>query len=298
MSRSPWRPRGPWKCRPGNDLATPLPASRDGPVGSGRHGGSAYHARLAPELPPHEAEHVARNVAAVRERIEAARGRGAHAAPAVRLVAVTNSASTACYAPLARAGVRDLGENRVQDAAWRKPDAPPGLTWHGIGHLQRNKIAQAVATFDVFHALDSLRLADALEAHLADRGRRWPVFVQVNASGEGQKGGFAPEEALGVLEQVLQRHPHLEPVGWMTMAAFGAPEGDLRRTFRTLRALRDDARRRGLGDPPPGELSMGMTDDFELAVEEGATVVRVGRALFEGVASGVDVPPPATGDQA
>ncbi len=246
---------------------------------------------LSSPAPLGTAAQLARNVETVRARIEAARRRGPRGAPTVRLVAVTKSAPPAAYAPLAEAGVGDVGENRVGSAARRKALAPPGLVWHGIGHLQRNKIPEAVATFDVFHALDSLRLAVALDAHLATCGRRWPVLIQVNASEESAKGGVPPDDALAALAEIAARCPRLEVVGWMTMAAFGGTEGDLRRTFRTLWDLRDEARRRGLGDPPPGDLSMGMTDDFEIAVEEGATVVRVGRALFEHVAFGPDVPP-------
>jgi pyridoxal phosphate enzyme (YggS family) len=213
-------------------------------------------------------------------------------------VAVTKAAPEACFGSLLRAGVTDVGENRVHAAARRRPGAPAGLRWHGIGHLQRNKIPEALATFDVFHALDSLRLAQGLERHLAPAGRRWPVLVQVNASAEEQKGGLGPEEASAFLAEILTRCPHLQVTGWMTMAAFGASEGDLRRTFRTLRALRDEVRGRGLGDPPPGELSMGMSDDFEIAIEEGATVVRVGRALFQGVPADSGSPQGEAGDAA
>ena len=241
---------------------------------------------------------MAANVAAVRARMEVARGRSPRSAAAVRLVAVTKSAPVTWIGALARAGVHDVGENRVLEAARRRARAPAGLRWHGIGHVQRNKVPEALATFDVFHALDGLRLAGTLERHLAGGARRWPVLIQVNASGEAQKGGVRPEEAADLLVAVLGGCPHLQPVGWMTMAAFGASEGDLRRTFRTLRALRDEVRRQGLGDPPPGELSMGMSDDFEIAIEEGATVVRVGRALFEGVAEGGGSPQGEAGDAA
>lgn len=225
---------------------------------------------------------LAANVDALRGRIEAARRRGAHAAGAVTLVVVTKAQPPAVFAPLAAAGVTDIGENRVQQAAARRPGAPAGLTWHGIGHLQRNKVASAVATFDVFHALDSLRLAERLEQALAAAGRTWPVYVQVNAAEDPAKGGWHADDVPAALD-ALAGLPHLAPVGFMTMAAAGAQESALRRTFRTLRDVRDEAVRRGVGSTVPEGLSMGMSNDFEIAVEEGATAVRVGRAVFAGV---------------
>ncbi len=221
-------------------------------------------------------------MAAIRARIEAARIRGPEAAEAVELVVVTKSVEPSIFGPLAAAGIRTVGENRVQSAAARKPLGPNDWTWHGIGHLQRNKARTAIEIFDVFEALDSLRLAGHLDSLLADAGRPWPVYLQVNAAEDPAKGGFAPGETLEALRTVLG-HAHLEPRGFMTMAKIGAEEGDLRATFRTLREIRDESLRLGLLEPGAGGLSMGMSDDFEIAVEEGATLVRVGRAVFSGV---------------
>jgi pyridoxal phosphate enzyme (YggS family) len=222
------------------------------------------------------------NLEDVRGRMEGARSRGAHAAPAVRLVVVTKMAPPDVFGLLRAAGEVDVGENRVQAAAERRPGAPPGLTWHGIGHLQRNKAAQAVDLFDVFHALDSRRLAARLEAVLGDADRRWPVYMQVNAAADPAKGGVAPEETLPFMKE-LATLPHLDCQGFMTMGRLEADESDCRAAFRLLREVRDDAVRLGVGETAPAGLSMGMTDDFEWAIEEGATVVRVGRAIFQGV---------------
>ncbi len=223
-----------------------------------------------------------KNVAGLLERIAAARSRGAHAAADVQLVVVTKSQPASIFGPLADAGVSDIGENRIQSAAQRRPLAPAGLTWHGIGHLQRNKARTAIATFDLFHALESLRLAEHLERLLAEVGRVWPVYLQVNTAGDEAKAGVEPDEALPLLEAV-SRLSHLEVRGFMTMGRLGASEADLRATFCTLREIRDEAVRRGRGTAAPQGLSMGMSDDFEIAVEEGATAVRVGRAVFHGV---------------
>lgn len=198
------------------------------------------------------------------------------------MVVVTKSAPPEALPLLAREGVVDVGENRVQAAAARRPGAPGALVWHGIGHLQRNKVAQAVALFDVFHALDSLRLAERLESVLGGTERRWPVYIQVNAADDPAKGGLSPPETPAFVRRLADL-PHLQPVGFMTMARLEGDERETRTAFRTLREIRDDVVRAGRGEAAPTRLSMGMTDDFEWAVEEGATDVRIGRAVFEGV---------------
>ncbi|MDJ0975369.1 MAG: YggS family pyridoxal phosphate-dependent enzyme [Planctomycetota bacterium] len=222
------------------------------------------------------------NLAGLGGRIERARERSEHAAEAVELLVVTKSAPTWLFQPLFEAGVRAVGENRVQSAAERRPEGPADWVWHGIGHLQRNKARRATEAFDVFHALDSVRLARHLGRILEERDRVWPVYLQVNAAGDDAKGGASPDGALAFLKEV-SAIPHLRVLGFMTMARLGGSKADVRSTFRTLRHVRDEALRLGVGREPPCALSMGMTDDFDLAVEEGATIVRVGRAVFQGV---------------
>jgi len=231
------------------------------------------------------------NLEDVRGRIARAAERGARGADDVRLLVVTKMAPTEVFALLPAAGVVDIGENRVQAAADRRPAAPPSLIWHGIGHLQRNKVARAVDLFDVFHALDSRRLASRLETLLADPDRRWPVYMQVNAAADPAKGGLHPEETLAFVKELAEL-PHLDLQGFMTMGRLGADEPEARAAFRLLREVRDDAVRLGVGDSVPEGLSMGMTDDYEWAVEEGATIVRVGRAIFEGVGDQPDAGEP------
>ena len=196
---------------------------------------------------------------------------------------MTKAAPPDCYDLLRELGEKHVGENRVQDAVSKRESAPVGLTWHGIGHLQTNKAKKAVSVFDVFHALDSLHLAQALEPLLAAADRVWPVFAQVNAAHDPKKAGVEPEDALPFLEG-LARLPHLEVVGWMAMPKEGEVGAAARPCFRTLAALRDEAVRRGLGRVPPTGLSMGMSEDFETAVEEGSTHVRLGRCVWAGVA--------------
>ncbi len=237
---------------------------------------------MAPPSNPDPTAQLRANLEALQARGAAARARGAHAAASTEWIVVTKSQDPSIFAPLAAAGVSAVGENRVQRAAARKAEAPSGLTWHGIGHLQGNKARLAIETFDVFHALDSLSLARRLEGLLAAQGRRWPVYLQVNAAEDPAKGGWRTEEVPAALE-ALAACPHLTPIGFMTMAGIAAQESALRQTFRTLREVRDEAVRRGVGNAAPVGLSMGMSQDFEIAMEEGATAVRVGRSVFADV---------------
>jgi pyridoxal phosphate enzyme (YggS family) len=243
-------------------------------------------ARPLPAPPPAGAargiDRLRANLTTLYERVDAARARGASASPRVTVCIVTKAAPADAFDLLRSLGEREVGENRIQDAVSKRMSAPVGFTWHGIGHLQTNKAKKALGVFDVFHALDRLPLAEALEPLLAAADRRWPVYAQVNAARDPGKSGVEPEKAIGFLEE-LTRFPHLEVVGLMTMAREDDRGERARPTFRLLREVRDEAMRRGVGDLPPAGLSMGMSDDFEVAVEEGATVVRVGRAAWEGV---------------
>ncbi len=222
------------------------------------------------------------NLARIQATIERTRVVSEHGAKRVRLIVVTKSVPATSYKLLAQVGITDIGENRVQAAQKRFPAAPPSLTKHAIGRLQRNKARRAVQLFDAFHALDRRSLAEQLQLHLVALQRTWPVYIQVNASGEPQKAGFAPDDAIEALK-AMQAFDRLQIRGWMTMAEAGAEEQDLRRTFSTLRWLRDEAVRLGVGRVPASELSMGMSADYVCAVQEGATMVRVGRAVFDGV---------------
>ena len=217
------------------------------------------------------------NLARIEERIVAACGRAGRSRESVTLVAVTKSVTPEVAALLPALGVRDLGENRPQEL-WRKAEALPeprfGVRWHFIGHLQRNKIERTVPLLTCIHSIDSVRLLDALEAH----GTPLEGFLEFNCSGEASKGGFAPDE-VETLAQRIAALKHVRITGVMTMAAPLGEEDDpeaARGSFAQLRALGQR-----LGVP---HLSMGMSGDFELAIEEGATHIRIGSTLFEGLA--------------
>jgi pyridoxal phosphate enzyme (YggS family) len=224
---------------------------------------------------------LGRRLNLVEDRLRSACRRVGRDRGEVTLVAVTKTVSAEVAAALHALGVADLAESRPQELWAKARVLPASVRWHQIGHLQRNKIAQTVPLVAMIHSADSLRLLDALEAEAAKQRRIVPVLLEVNASREASKHGFAPEEVPGLAPQISRfRHVHVR--GLMTMAA---PEDDpekCRPTFAALRGLRDRLRA-GLRPPHTMEhLSMGMSNDFEVAVEEGATLVRLGTVLFEG----------------
>jgi PLP dependent protein len=194
----------------------------------------------------------------------------------VRIVAVTKTHGPDVVRDAYAAGLRDMGENRVQEALPKQDalaDLP--LDWHLIGTLQRNKARQVVGRFALIHSVDRADLATELDRRIP-AGARQPVLLQVNCSGEAQKGGVAPEGLPALLDAVAACE-RLEVRGLMTMSALTEDQQEQRRAFRQLRDLRDSAARRG---HQLAELSMGMSSDFPIAVEEGATIIRVGTILF------------------
>lgn len=222
---------------------------------------------------------LAERLAAVRARVAAAAARAGRAPGAVTLVAVTKTVSPAVAAAAVELGAAHLGENRPQEL-WKKAAAVPGATWHLIGHLQRNKLDRTVPLVALVHSVDSERLLAALDACGRARGAPVPVLLEANCSGEASKGGFDPA-AVPALAGALPGLAGVSVRGLMTMAAYAPDPEAARPTFARLRALRDDLRAR-TGLPLP-DLSMGMSADFGVAVEEGATLVRVGTTLFEGL---------------
>lgn len=217
---------------------------------------------------------LADRVAGVRESIARALARGGHG-QSVEIVAVTKTFGPEAATAAWEAGVRNVGENKVQEALAKMEQVSAPVVWHLIGHLQRNKVRH-LDRFALFHALDSSRLADAIAARAAETGRRYGVLMQVNVSGEASKGGYALAEVAAEARR-LRALEGLELRGAMTMAPFDADDAVLRATFRGCREAL--ARLQDAGHPARA-LSMGMSGDFEVAVEEGATLVRLGTILF------------------
>jgi pyridoxal phosphate enzyme (YggS family) len=224
-------------------------------------------------------QRIADNLAAVEERLRAACRRAGRTRSEVTLVAVTKTVSVELAALLPGLGVHDLGESRPQEL-WRKAAVVPDVHWHLIGHLQRNKIERTLPLIQRIHSVDSLRLLDALEEACRRSSRTLPALLEVNASREASKHGFSPEDVPGLAARLAElKYVLIE--GLMTMAAYEEDPERSRPTFAALRALRDRLAVE-LGRPVP-HLSMGMSNDFEIAVEEGATLVRLGTVLFEGI---------------
>ncbi len=247
---------------------------------------------------------VADNLARIRSRIAAAVARSGRRPEEISLVAVTKYVDSNLASQLVSAGCRDLGESRPQDL-WAKaadladllqalpqggtptadprPLTPdPSVRWHLIGHLQRNKVERTLAVVSLIHSADSMRLIGAIDRAAAALGRRVPILLEVNVSGDKSKHGFQAEEMPARVEEI-GIFGNVDVRGLMTMAG---REGDLaaaRRVFAGLRDVRDRLCRSLPNRMSLDELSMGMSGDFEVAIEEGATIVRVGSALFEGI---------------
>ena len=220
------------------------------------------------------------NLDEVERRLSAACDRASRKRDQVNLVAVTKSVSVEVAALLPELGVLDLAENRPQEL-WRKSDLlQASVRWHLIGHLQRNKIDRTLPLVHRIHSVDSLRLLAALDAF--DLGRPMEVLLEFNCSGESSKQGFKPEQA-SALVPVLGRLKRLHIAGLMTMAPYEVEPEQCRPVFARLRRLLEQLRQEVGPTHPLNELSMGMSNDFEVAIEEGATLVRLGTVLFTGL---------------
>ena len=214
---------------------------------------------------------IEQNVRNLQQRIARACEKAGRSPDEVTLVAVTKTVDAAAIEAAFNAGVRDFGESRVQEA---KPKIEqlqrlkPGITWHMLGHLQTNKAKTAADIFDIIHSVDSLKLAETLNNCSP---KRLPILIQVNVSAEATKSGFQLPEVKDAVKQIGQL-PNLEIQGLMTIAPWVSNAEEVRPVLRQMRQLRDSLGLR--------HLSMGMSDDFEVAIEEGATLVRIGRAIF------------------
>ncbi len=225
-------------------------------------------------------QQVVDNLVAVTERVEAAAKRAGRDPDAVTLVVVTKTRSLAEVEAVVEAGARDLGENYVQelvDKAEQFGDAP--IRWHAIGHLQRNKVRHVAPVVALLHSLDSMKLAREVDKRAQAAGREIDALLQVNVAGEDTKFGVDAEGALELAPQVAELE-HVRLVGLMTMPPFVDDAEDNRPHFARLRELAEELIQRGVPADCMGQLSMGMTMDYEVAVEEGATLVRVGTAIF------------------
>ncbi|MGC8839194.1 MAG: YggS family pyridoxal phosphate-dependent enzyme [Anaerolineae bacterium] len=225
-----------------------------------------------------DAETLERNLRQVRERIARAAERVGRDPAEVTLVAVTKTVPVEVIRLAYGMGLRDFGENRVEEALPKARALPSDVRWHCIGHVQRRKARLAVELSYLVHSVDSVRLAQRLQRFCEEQGRDLPILLEVNISGEETKYGFRPEEVAAAVPEIAACH-RLRIQGLMTIAPLVADPEEARPCFRALRTLRDALAAR-YPDLDWRHLSMGMTGDFEVAVEEGATLVRIGQALF------------------
>ena len=217
-------------------------------------------------------------LAEVRGKIGAAAKRAGRDPSEVEIIAVTKTHGAEVVKEAWDAGLAIVGENKVQEAAWKKPASVTGPMWHLIGHLQGNKVRPALELFDFIHSVDSLKLVERIETIAEDMGAEPHILLEVNVSGEKSKSGMRPDEVDACVGAILERCPRITLEGLMTMAPFSENPEDARPYFRALRELRDRTEAR-FGVKLP-RLSMGMSGDYEVAVEEGATWVRLGTVLF------------------
>lgn len=220
---------------------------------------------------------IAAAAAEVRARMAAACQRAGRSVGSVQLVAVSKTQPPEVVRAAYAAGLRIFGENRVQELVAKAPECPSGVIWHHIGHLQKNKIRKVLPLASLLHGVDSLELAQSIERVAEEMGVFPRILLEVNVSGESSKFGLKPEALPGVAGEIL-RMRRVELCGLMTVAPLAEEPEAARPHFRALRSLREECAR-SLGAELP-ELSMGMTGDFEVAIEEGSTMIRVGTALF------------------
>jgi hypothetical protein len=220
---------------------------------------------------------LAANLDSIQKRIAAACGRAGRAPGDVTLLAVTKSHPPEVVQAVARLGQIFFGENKVQEAKAKIPLCPSRLRWHFIGHLQSNKCRDAVELFEMIQSVDSLPLAQEIAKRAEQAARTMPVMLEVNVAGEASKFGYRPEQLLAELEE-LNALSRLEIQGLMTVPPWSAESEKSRPHFRRLRELKAQCEQ--ILGAPLSHLSMGMSDDFETAIEEGSTMVRIGTALF------------------
>ncbi len=219
---------------------------------------------------------IAENVGNIRKQINGVCSRVGRNPDDITLIAVSKTFDAECIREVVSAGVPDIGENYVQEVLTKRQylEHEP-IRWHFIGHLQRNKIKYIIPWVHCIHSVDSLRLGEEISFQASKTKKTIDVFVEVNSTDEESKFGIKPDKAIELVKQ-LRQCSHLTVKGLMTIGKFGEPE-ESRPAFRILRELRNDLEKDGISLP---HLSMGMTNDFPIGIEEGATMIRIGTAIF------------------
>ena len=225
---------------------------------------------------------IAANIEKIRERIAKASKRVNRDPSEIKIVAATKDVPADLISRAIEAGITEIGENKVQEAGPKYEALSskyPNLTWHMIGHLQTNKVKKALEIFSIIHSVDSLRLAEEIDRRAKEAGKKIDILIEVNTSGEITKFG-APIEAVRQLVRLVSELQNVKVKGLMTVGLLTDDPEKARPSFRMIRDLKEDIDRQKIGDIEMKYLSMGMTDDFEVAIEEGSNLVRIGRAIF------------------
>ncbi len=222
---------------------------------------------------------IRENFLQVQNRIAAAAGRAGRHPSSVRLVAVSKTKPVSLILEAIAAGVTDIGENRIQEAESKYDQIERPVKWHLVGHLQTNKVKSALRMFDLIHSVDSLRLLAEIDRRSAQVNRQTEVLIQINTSAEPSKYGIEPDEAIAFIESALD-YAHVRIKGLMTIGAFLPDPKKVRPSFVLLRQLKEKIMAQQFPGIDLEYLSMGMTNDFEVAIDEGANLVRIGTAIF------------------
>ena len=225
-------------------------------------------------------ENIRENIESIRKRIADAAKRAGRDADEIKLIAVTKTVDVDKVEEAIAAGALDAGENKPQELARKYEVLGDKIRWHQIGSLQTNKVKYIIDKVCMIHSLDREGLAEEIDKRASKIGRVIDCLVQVNISGEESKHGMSREEVEPFVRLVAEKYPNIKIKGLMTMAPFDAERDEIKKVFRDLKELSDEINNMNIGNVEMNELSMGMTNDFEIAVEEGATMVRVGTAIF------------------
>lgn len=225
-------------------------------------------------------ENIRENIESIRKRIADAAKRAGRDADEIKLIAVTKTVDVDKVEEAIAAGALDAGENKPQELARKYEVLGDKIRWHQIGSLQTNKVKYIIDKVCMIHSLDREGLAEEIDKRASKIGRVIDCLVQVNISGEESKHGMFREEVEPFVRLVAEKYPNIKIKGLMTMAPFDAERDEIKKVFRDLKELSDEINNMNIGNVEMKELSMGMTNDFEIAVEEGATMVRVGTAIF------------------
>ena len=227
----------------------------------------------------HQFISVRENIQSVQDRIASTLQRVGRESDSIKLIAISKTKPASLIVEAIDSGITDIGENRVQEAKGKRSQVDRPVSWHLVGHLQTNKVKQALKIFDLIHSVDSIRLLAEIERQSRRLNRRTDALVEVNTSGEESKFGLQPNEVLSFMESAAE-YSHVRIKGLMTVGEFTPDPEGVRPSFKLLRNLKERIASQGYPNVEMEYLSMGMTNDFEVAIEEGANMVRIGSAIF------------------